>query len=201
MQIPNSVEARSPAAFSLSKSRKWFALYAVASLILLVIDSYTPLESVEWMLHVLLLWIVSAVCTSRQLVWAGIISSACIIGGAVLSPPSHLPPWILLTNRIVVTGTIWIMVYYSRKRRTAEAREQAAFLAQQESLREIKVLRGILPICAGCKRIRTDAGAWLQVEEYIRSHSEAEFSHSFCADCLQRLYPDYTSEPDARPEE
>jgi hypothetical protein len=52
----------------------------LCSLILLVIDAYTPLESVEWMLHVLLVWGVSFTGAPRQLVWAGVLSSACIAG-------------------------------------------------------------------------------------------------------------------------
>ncbi len=55
---------------------------------------------------------------------------------------------------------------------------------------EIKILRGILPICASCKKIRNDKGYWEQIEMYIRDHSEAEFSHGLCPDCAQKLYPD-----------
>lgn len=60
-----------------------------------------------------------------------------------------------------------------------------------KALSEIKLLRGILPICAACKRIRDDAGYWHQVELYIREHTEAEFSHSICPDCMRKLYPDF----------
>lgn len=55
---------------------------------------------------------------------------------------------------------------------------------------EIKVLKGFLPICASCKKIRDDKGYWNQIESYIRDHSEAEFSHSLCPDCAKKLYPD-----------
>jgi GAF domain-containing protein len=57
------------------------------------------------------------------------------------------------------------------------------------SLREVKTLRGILPICASCKRIRDDQGHWQQVESYVRDRSEARFSHSLCPECAKRLYP------------
>ena len=60
------------------------------------------------------------------------------------------------------------------------------------TIRTRKILRGILPICAACKRIRTDNGAWQQMEVYIRDHSEAEFSHGLCNDCAVKLYPGYT---------
>lgn len=52
---------------------------------------------------------------------------------------------------------------------------------------EIKTLRGIIPICAQCKKIRTDAGYWQQVEAYIAEHSYAEFSHGLCPDCLKAI--------------
>jgi len=56
---------------------------------------------------------------------------------------------------------------------------------------EIGTLRGILPICASCKKIRDDKGYWNQIEAYIRDHSDVEFSHGICPDCMKRLYPQY----------
>ncbi len=58
------------------------------------------------------------------------------------------------------------------------------------ALRNIKQLRGMLPICSSCKKIRNDQGYWEQLEAYIRDHTEAEFSHSICPECARRLYPD-----------
>lgn len=55
---------------------------------------------------------------------------------------------------------------------------------------EIKTLHGILPICANCKKIRTDDGAWQQLEAYISQHTDAEFSHGICSDCMEELYPE-----------
>jgi hypothetical protein len=59
---------------------------------------------------------------------------------------------------------------------------------------ENKELKGFLPICAHCKKIRDDAGYWHQVEEYIRDHSEAQFSHGICPDCARERYPEYFKE-------
>ncbi len=61
----------------------------------------------------------------------------------------------------------------------------------RELKREIKVLRGILPICSHCKRIRDKGEEWHQMEEYISSYSEAKFTHSICPDCAERYYADY----------
>lgn len=57
--------------------------------------------------------------------------------------------------------------------------------------REINTLRGIIPICAACKKVRDDKGYWQQVETYIRDRSEAEFSHAICPDCADKLYPEF----------
>jgi len=55
-------------------------------------------------------------------------------------------------------------------------------------LEEVKVLRGILPICSFCKKIRTESNIWIPLEEYINEHSEAELSHGYCPDCLREHY-------------
>ncbi len=61
----------------------------------------------------------------------------------------------------------------------------------QKALEEIKTLNGLLPICSHCKKIRDDKGYWNQIEVYIRDHSDAEFSHGICPDCVKKLYPEY----------
>jgi len=57
--------------------------------------------------------------------------------------------------------------------------------------KEIKILDGILPICASCKKIRNEKGEYEQIEEYISTHSEAEFTHGICPDCVKKLYPNF----------
>jgi len=64
----------------------------------------------------------------------------------------------------------------------------------QRSLAEVKTLRGIVPICASCKKIRDDHGYWSQVEVYVRDHTEAEFSHGVCPECMKKLYPEFTGD-------
>ena len=59
----------------------------------------------------------------------------------------------------------------------------------KEALETVKTLQGIIPICANCKKIRDDKGAWSQMESYISKHSEAQFSHGICPECAKKLYP------------
>jgi CheY-like chemotaxis protein len=62
--------------------------------------------------------------------------------------------------------------------------------ALETALDKVKLLSGMLPICANCKKIRDDQGYWQEVEVYVRDHSEADFSHGLCPDCIRKLYPD-----------
>ncbi|MFC1885285.1 GAF domain-containing protein [Thermodesulfobacteriota bacterium] len=63
-----------------------------------------------------------------------------------------------------------------------------AILKQKKALQEIRALRGILPLCSFCKKIRDDEGYWEQVDIYIRKHSKADISHSICPECMEKHY-------------
>jgi PAS domain S-box-containing protein len=77
------------------------------------------------------------------------------------------------------------------ERKRAEEEREKLVRDLQKALSEVKMLKGILPICASCKKIRDDKGYWNQVEVYIRDHSEAEFSHGICPECKEKLYPGF----------
>lgn len=64
------------------------------------------------------------------------------------------------------------------------------------ALAEVRELKGLLPLCAGCKKVRDDDGYWQQVDEYIRDHTRAEITHSLCPACIQSHYPELNSSPD-----
>jgi cell division protein FtsB len=75
--------------------------------------------------------------------------------------------------------------------RDREAKEKERLIRDlEEALSKVRTLSGLLPVCSSCKNIRDDQGYWTQMEAYISDHSEAEFSHSMCPPCAQRLYPE-----------
>ena len=83
-----------------------------------------------------------------------------------------------------------------RVRNHLELKRQRDALARrtvelEQALARVKTLTGLLPICGGCKKIRDDAGYWHQIEEYIREHSDAVFTHSLCRTCAKEMYPDF----------
>ena len=67
-----------------------------------------------------------------------------------------------------------------------------------EALSTLKTLHGILPICSHCRGIRDDEGDWRRLEDYVRAHTDTNFSHGVCPDCLRSHYPDVAARLDAR---
>jgi PAS domain-containing protein len=94
-----------------------------------------------------------------------------------------------LAGRLVVLHDI------TRRKRLLEERDQ--LIAElQRALTEVKTLSGLLPICANCKKIRDDLGYWRSVEDYVGAHTEVEFTHGICPDCMNKLYPDLDEHPE-----
>jgi CheY-like chemotaxis protein len=104
------------------------------------------------------------------------------VGAYLIKPPEALE----IERAIVIAMARFAdMIELRRLNAELEARNQEL----QEALARVKTLRGLLPICASCKKIRDDQGYWQQVEVYLRQHSEAQFSHGICPDCAKKLYP------------
>ncbi len=59
----------------------------------------------------------------------------------------------------------------------------------KQTIARVDTLGGLLPICANCKKIRDDKGYWNRLEAYIQEHTEAEFTHGICPECIEKLYP------------
>ena len=74
-------------------------------------------------------------------------------------------------------------------RKRAEAEREQLITQLQETLGKVKLLSGLLSICASCKKIRNEHGHWESLETYIRNRSAAEFSHGVCPECMEKLYP------------
>ncbi len=75
--------------------------------------------------------------------------------------------------------------------REREAALERALRERDDALADVQTLRGLLPICASCKRIRDAMGAWQPIEQYVMQRTEAIFSHSICPECMVKLYPGY----------
>jgi PAS domain S-box-containing protein len=83
-------------------------------------------------------------------------------------------------------GGISVLFRDISERRNAETERERLIRDLQSALADVRTLRGLIPICAWCKRIRNDYGYWEQLELYLKSHSEADFTHGMCPECAKR---------------
>ena len=115
--------------------------------------------------------------------------------------PIELKPYFYQTSYffalcVILIATAGFVLY---RWRVAMLLQQERILKQRvdESLAQIKVLGGLIPICANCKKIRDDRGYWNQLEKYLKDHSEAEFTHGICPECKEKLYGPYMKKKSA----
>lgn len=104
-----------------------------------------------------------------------------------LLPSDPNEPWMrVLTCLLFVLFGAYVPRAHARLRRMQDERDVAR--GRLESALA-KVLAGFIPICASCKQVRVEPDGWVQVERYVCDHSEAQFSHTICPPCRERLYP------------
>ncbi len=94
---------------------------------------------------------------------------------------TYLGIWLVGLAGLVTTTVI--LCRHERERRQTIDR-------LQESMRQVRLLSGLLPICSSCKNIRDDRGYWNEVEEYMSRHADVRFTHGICPDCARKLYPE-----------
>jgi len=138
---------------------------AVSSLCLL------PVSLASWTAGRTAGLLVSAVCAGSLL---GVdLRSGCQYGRA------FIPFW---NGAIVLSFFVVVALLVSSRRRLEDAQEARL----QKAIASVKTLRGLIPVCAWCKKIRDDRGYWNEVEAYVAAHSEADFTHGMCPDCAAK---------------
>lgn len=122
-------------------------------------------------------------------VWLGVplIADDNVIG--VVAVQSYTNPDMFDEKDIELLASVSEQIALAIDRKRTEDERDALILELQKTLAEVKTLKGIIPICTSCKKIRDDKGYWNQVEAYIRDHSDAEFTHGICQECVEKLYP------------
>jgi CheY-like chemotaxis protein len=118
-----------------------------------------------------------------------IVFLSCLSDQEVIDRAMHTKPFGYIVkpyDNVELRSTIEITMI---KHNAAKEREEL-IKRLENALQEIKRLSGFLPICASCKRIRDNENNWHQIEDYIKTHSEADFSHGICPNCAQKLYPE-----------
>jgi ligand-binding sensor domain-containing protein len=104
-----------------------------------------------------------------------------------IAPPFWATWWFRSLLALAFAGLL-VMAHRFRVRQL-RARERELTRRVDEAMARVKVLRGLLPMCAWCKKVRDDRGYWNQIEAYLAQHSEADFSHGICPECARRIAP------------
>jgi hypothetical protein len=116
---------------------------------------------------------------------------ACIGSGHVKTFPQLPYEGKFLTITIAPFSKGAIITSQDITSRVQAERDRTDLIADlRRAIEEVETLRGLLPICASCKKIRDDGGYWNTVEEYFSHRSKVDFSHTMCPDCIKTLYPD-----------
>lgn len=125
-----------------------------------------------------------------------------LLSGALVSPEAQVAGLNVGADDYVVKGVtnreflarIQSLLRIKRvedRLRAKETAQRKVISELEKALTEIKTLKGLIPICGSCKKIRDDKGYWNEVEAYISTRTNALFSHGICPECTERLYPDY----------
>jgi Protein of unknown function (DUF3365) len=109
---------------------------------------------------------------------------------------AHLGLWLVgLAGLLLAAASLRRQL---RARQQVETERERLISELQEALTNVRTLRGLIPVCSSCRKVRNDQGYWTQLETYLRQHTDAEFSHGLCVDCLRKLYPDISGEVETR---
>ncbi len=99
--------------------------------------------------------------------------------------------WMRLTTVVLFVGFGFYAHRVAGRRRRVEQERERLIAELQHSLAEIRDLRGMLPICAHCKKVRDDKGYWENLETYLCDHQHIDFTHGICPECMAKYYPEY----------
>ncbi len=119
------------------------------------------------------------------LVAAGV--SVLTVADFFLSPEGD--HWMAASNRFLSLFTIWAVAVLAFLHKRTQEEHERLILDLQDSLDHIKTLRGLLPVCVSCKKVRNDQGYWKSIDTYIAERSEAQITHGICPDCFSHYYP------------
>ncbi len=169
-------------------------LYLIAIILLQPRESALPIRTA--LVNIFLLYVATPNTLWKQLLPPFLLSMALIglrLFWVTSGASGDIASDVQLLVIVNACGVILV-----RRRIALEGEAQLAWTAENtarveadRNLAELRTLRGIIPICAHCKQVRTDVGEWQEVERYVARHSDAQFSHGICPSCVLKHYPEF----------
>jgi hypothetical protein len=143
------------------------------------LDVATPLGIADWLIEVILLSIASVWGTRRELRVVLLLASATVIAGLFISPATTTPFATDALNRMAAILVMGAMAQMAERSHLTE-------VARRESVAELKLLRKLLPICAGCRSIKDGTGEWHRLERFLAANSDIQVTHGLCPTCFAK---------------
>jgi len=165
----------------------WF-IGLLLNLIIGVIDYLTGYRIGVEVFYLMPIGLITWVINRNAGIIMSIISTATIMTANFFAGKGIQNYLIESWNIIVHFGFFIVVVYLIAEEKIISDSNKALIRELQEANNEIKTLSGLLPICSSCKKIRDDDGYWTHIELYISENTEAQFSHSICPECKEKLY-------------
>ncbi len=173
--------------------RLYVATISLAAVIFLI-DLLIPLGVAGGVPYVAVVLLALWSPKKEFIAYMGILCVLLTVLGYFASPEGG-ELWKVLANRFLAVFAISVAATMGVAYRRAVNGKQREINELRTTLSNTKTIKGIIPICASCKNIRDEKGAWERVETYVGEHTEAIFTHGVCPDCFEILYPDNPYSP------
>jgi len=172
-----------------STPREWFwrVFGIIATIAVAVVDHITGDEVNVTLFYLVPLSIASWQLSRGEAVFAAVLSALAWLLEAQLFGRVPTSRGIAFWNTSMLLGFFLTVVFILDSLKKSFAEQQRLIAELQDALANVKALRGLLPICSWCKKIRDDTGYWQAVETYVGDHSQAEFTHGICPECSAKL--------------
>ncbi|MCZ2149868.1 MAG: hypothetical protein LC126_19070 [Bryobacterales bacterium] len=178
----------------MSKNRQSVLIALALSLAIFVLDLNTPSGIAAWLPYLILLSWVSSRASPGQTFSIALLITAFLFIALWKASSGAMFHDLTLPNHVITIGGVWTMAVLCARRRKAEQDRDKALRDLEVATKTLKQLSGVLPICSMCKKIRNDGGRWEQLESFIQSRSQAQFTHGLCETCARELSPE-TAQP------
>ena len=160
---------------------------ALLACIIFTVDLLLPLGVAVGVLYTTLVLLAMWSPHRRFIFLVAAVVSVLTVLDFFLSPgDAH---WMALSNRVLSLFTIWVTAVLSFLHKRAQEERERLIFELQDSLDHIKTLRGLLPVCVSCKKVRNGQGYWKSIDTYVSERSEAQITHGICPDCFTHYYP------------
>lgn len=163
-----------------------FVATLISVIMLGIVDWVSGYELQFFVFYFIPIAVAGWVCSARHAYIMGIFSAGVWFTADYFSGHPYTHVAFAVWNTTIRLVAFLVLGFFVARIRTLLIQERAISERLEKTLSEVKTLTGLLPICAGCKKIRNDQGYWLQLEEYLSTHSNATFTHGLCRECARK---------------